>query len=194
MIDLGKYGKHTQAILLYIYDNNEIPITRLSELVKNSQTYSRTVHLLENDGIIKSREFVHNRLYRMISLTDKGKALAESLKQTEQVLSSSDSSPLHILPPNYEDQFKNLSSNAHLNVLDDRIAIKELNFDGADHDRVVLIHLKLNGNNIVRLWCEVDQTFDCVHTKYAWSLHDVQAMVQIQYARGNINKADSNGN
>lgn len=193
MIDLGKYGKHTQAIIIFIYDNNEIPITRLSELVKNSQTYSRTVHLLEEDGIIKSREFIHNRLYRMISLTDKGKALAESLKRTEQVLSS-DSSSLHILPPHYEDQFKNLSALTHLNVLDDHIAIRDLNFDGAGHDRVAFVYVKLNGNNIMRLWCEADNTYECVHTKYAWSLPDVQAMVQNQVLKRNIKKADSNGN
>ena len=194
MIDLGKYGKHAHSILLYIYEHNEIPITRLSELVKTSPTYTRTVELMASDGLINSREVIRHRRYRLISLTDKGKALAESLIRTEQELSISNSSPLYTLPPNYEGQFKNLSADTHLNALDDRIAIKELNYDSADHDRVVFVHLKLDGNNIVRLWCEVDQTFDCVHTKYAWSLPDVQATVQNQVLKQNMKKVDTDGN
>ncbi len=188
MIDLGKYGKHAHSILLYIYEHNEIPITRLSELVKTSPTYTRTVELMASDGLINTREIIRHRRYRLISLTDKGKALAESLIRTELELSTSNPSPLHTLPPNYEDQFKNLSADTHLNALDDRIAIKELNYDGAGHDRVVFVYVKLNGHNIMRLWCEEDQAFNCVHTKYAWSLPDVQAMVQKQVLKGNIKK------
>lgn len=193
-MDIGKYGKHAQAILLYIYDNQEIPITQLSKLVKNSQTYSRTVHLFEEDGIIKSRELIHNRRYVMISLTDKGKALAEGLRKAEQEVFKENASEISTLPSNYDDQFKNLSVLTHANTLDDHIAIKDLNYDGAGHDRVVYVYIKPNGDNILRLWCEVDKTYNCVHTRYAWSLPDVQAMIQIQYAKGNINKVKSNGN
>lgn len=195
MIDLGKYGKHAHSILLYIYEHNEIPITRLSELVKTSPTYTRTVELMTSDGLINSREVIRHRRYRLISLTDKGKALAESLIRTEQELSTSNCSSLHILPPNYEDQFKNLSADTHLNAPnDDHIAIKELNYDGAGHDRVVFVYVKLNSHNIMRLWCQADQAFDCVHTKYAWSLPDVQAMVQNQVLKGNIKGVDPDGN
>ena len=194
MIDLGKYGKHAHSILLYIYEHNEIPITRLSELVKTSPTYTRTVELMASDGLINSREVIRHRRYRLISLTDKGKALAESLIRTEQELSAPNSSPLHTLPPNYEGQFKNLSVNTHLNALDDRIAIRDLNYDGTGHDRVVFVYVKLNGNNIMRLWCEADNTYECIHTKYAWSLPDVQAMVQNRVLKDNIKRVDSEGN
>ncbi|WMT53537.1 hypothetical protein [Ferroplasma acidiphilum] len=72
--------------------------------------------------------------------------------------------------------------------MDDHVAIEEHNYDLQGHDRVVFVYVKLNGNNIMRLWCDVDNTYDCVHTKYAWSLPDVQAMVEIQYAKGNVNR------
>jgi len=192
-MDIGKYGKHAQAILLYIYDNQEIPITQLSKLVKNSQTYSRTVHLFEEDGIIKSRELIHNRRYVMISLTDKGIKLAEGLRKAEQEVFGGNNSEVPTLPSNYDDQFNNLSVLTPMNA-HDYIAVKDLNYDGTGHDRVVYVYIKPNGNNILRLWCELDKTYNCVHTRYAWSLPDVQAMIQIKCAKVNIKKVDRSGN
>ncbi len=179
---MAKYGKRGQDILFYLYDHGEVPLTYLHNITKSTHTYYRVIKLFESDDIVKSREKIHNRKYILISLTDKGKAFAESLKETEKRLND------YTLPPNYEAQFKNLSAMTHLNVLDDHIAIHEINYNGKGDDRVVFVYVKLNGNNILRLWCEVHQTYECVHTKYAWSLPDVQAMIQIQRDRGNINR------
>ena len=64
------------------------------------------------------------------------------------------------------------------------------NLDRSGDDRVVFVYVKLNGNNIFRLWCEFDNTYDCPHTRFAWTLPDVQAMVQNQVLRGNLKKVN----
>ena len=192
MVQISKYGKRAEDILFYLYNNGEVPLTYLKNIVSSSYTYYRVIQLFEFDGIVKSRERIHNRKYILISLTDKGKAFAESLKRTEDDLSSSDSHFIFTPPSDFQDQYKHMSALTHLNVLDDHIAIRDVNFDGEGHDRVVYVYVKLNGHNILRLWCEVDNTFDCWHTRFAWSLPDVQAMIQIQYAKGNINRVQAN--
>lgn len=188
MVQIAKYGKRAQDILFYLYDHGEVPLTYLNNIIKSTHTYYRVIKLFEADGIVKSRERIHNRKYILISLTDKGKALAESLKETEQKFLDES----YTIPQNFHDRFKNLS--AHSNTLDDHVAIHEINYDSKGHDRVVFVYVKLNGNNIMRLWCEVDQTYECIHTQYAWTLPDVQEIVEIQYLQVNINRENQNGN
>ena len=81
--------------------------------------------------------------------------------------------------------------NAKMNKLE-RIAIKEVNFDRAGHDRIVHVYLTPDENNIIRVKCEVDNTFDCWHTKFAWTLPDIQEKVQRKYdiltAGGRLNE------
>ena len=118
-----------------------------------------------------------------------GHAVALKLKETLEAAEGIDSEKNILeVSSNYDSQFRNLSIHGSLNVLDDHIAINETNWDRLGHDRVVNLYVKPNRNNILRLWCEVDQTYECVHTKYAWSLPDVQAMVQNQVLKGNIKK------
>ena len=87
---------------------------------------------------------------------------------------------------------KYMSILTHVNVLSDHIAIQELNYDKKGHDRVLFIYVKVNGNGVLRLWCEVDNSYSCWHVKYAWTLPDVQEMIQNQYSKGNIRKLDEN--
>ncbi|WMT51255.1 MAG: hypothetical protein RE471_09790 [Ferroplasma sp.] len=188
MINLELYGKYAYEIIRYLDTHKDAKKTDLFEVTKNVSTLYRTLDKLQKADIINARERVNGRRYIFLSLTDQGKRIAEGLRKAEQEVSGGQLPGRHVLPPNYTDQFKNLSALTHLNVLDDHVAIEEHNYDLLGHDRVVFVYVKLNGNNILRLWCEVDQTFECVHTKYAWSLPDVQAMIQIQRDRGNIKK------
>lgn len=59
--------------MFYLYNNGEVPLTYLKNIVSSSYTYYRVIQLFESDGIVKSRERIHNRKYILISLTDKGK-------------------------------------------------------------------------------------------------------------------------
>ena len=146
----------------------------------------KTLAALEKDKFISmSEKFLGRRTY-VISLTGKGVEVSKMLQNIFEVAKDNyNEIDIHTLPPNYEYQFKNLSTPTHPDVLNDRIAINETNFDGTGEDRVVYVYAKFDENNILRLWCELDNTYDCVHTRYTWTLPDVQAMVEIQYAKGN---------
>ena len=194
IMDLSKYGKHGSSLLLYLLDNREVPITDFSKLHISSHTYYRSLSYLESDGLVKRKERIKGRKLVLYSLTDKGRSVATNLKQAQEVsegklTTNENESPVITLSKSDYEKFhqkvRNLSVLSHFNVLDDHIAIRESNYDKKGDDRVVFVYVKLNGNGIMRLWCEEDQSFDCWHVKYAWTLPDVQAMVQYQIRNGN---------
>lgn len=59
----------------------------------------------------------------------------------------------------------------------ERIAIMDLSDGIPGH--WIYVYFKPDEKNIIRLWCSKDKTFRCVHTKFAWSIPDVQEKVQI---------------
>jgi DNA-binding PadR family transcriptional regulator len=181
--------KHAISVLLFLLDKGSVKQNELLEVIPSNLTIEKLGNSLEEAGLINITHQMMGRKIFIYSLSERGHAVALKLKETLEAVDgiSSEKNILEI-PSNYDSQFRNLSMHGSLNVLDDRIGINETNWDRAGHDRVVFIYVKLNENNIMRLWCEVDNTYDCVHTKYAWSLPDVQAMVQVQYARGNVKK------
>ncbi len=186
--------KHAISVLLFLSERGSVKQNELLEVIPSNLTIEKLSNSLKEAGLINITHQMMGRKIFIYSLSERGHAVALKLKETlEAAEEINNERNILEVPPNYDSLFRNLSIQGRLNVLDDHIAINETNWDRAGHDRVVLVYAKLNGHNIMRLWCEVDNTYDCVHTKYAWSLPDVQAMVEIQYARGNIKKADSNG-
>ena len=206
MINLQPYGKFAYDIIRFLDENKDVKVTDLLNVVKSADTLYRTLPKMKAADIIIEKDRVDKRRFVYIYLTEKGKRIADGLRKAEQEASQdtsqrtfSDAPPgitlgksqehaVHTMPSNFEDQFKNFSAMTHFNVLGDHIAIRDVNFDGAGHERVVYVYVKLNGHNILRLWCEVDNTFDCPHTRFAWTLPDVQEMVQIERDKGNINR------
>ena len=107
-------------------------------------------------------------------LTEKGTELCRSLGMSKNTT--------YELPPSFIEESKNLSAMVHFNVKDDHIAVAEHNYDGTGKYRIVYVYTKPNGHNVMRLYCDVDESFDCVHTRFAWTLPDVQAMMEKLYA------------
>ena len=187
--------KHAISVLLFLLDKGSVKQNELLEVIPSNLTIEKLGNSLKEAGLINITHQIMGRKIFIYSLSERGRAVALKLKETLEAAEGINSEKNILgVPSNYDSQFRNLSIQGSLNVLDDHIAINETNWDRLGHDRVVNLYVKLNGNNILRLWCEVDQTYECVHTKYAWSLPDVQAMVQNQVLKGNIKKADLNGN
>jgi hypothetical protein len=44
----------------------------------------------------------------------------------------------------------------------------------------------------MRLWCDVDNSYNCWHVKYAWTLPEVQKWVQLHYQKGDIKDIEDN--
>ncbi len=174
MIDISKYGKNAGKILGYIYSHGKIHITDLRSVVSSPSTYTRAIGLMESDGIVEVETKVIGRVAKFVSLTEKGREICQKLVDPEE--------RAYEIPADFQGEFKSLSAMVHFNVKDDHIAISEHNYDGSGKYRIVYVYTKPNGHNVMRLWCDVDQTFDCVHTRFAWTLPDVQAMVERVYA------------
>ena len=192
-MDISKYGSHATSILIYLLDHQDVPVTKFTKQFHISPpTAYRTLSKLEEDNLIVRKEILKKRRLVKISITDKGREVALTLSKLELV----DNKPPDVIKLRQEDYLnfsqntKNISVLSHLNVLDDHVALHEENYDHNGHDRVIFVYVKVNGNGIMRLWCEVDNSYSCWHVKYAWTLPDVQAMVQYQIRNGNARGTD----
>ena len=181
--------KHAISVLLFLLDKGSVKQNELLEVIPSNLTIEKLGNSLKEAGLINITHQIVGRKIFIYSLSERGHAVALKLKETLETAEgiNSEKNILEI-PPNYDSQFGNLSIHGSLNILNGHIAIEEHNYDMSRHDLVVSVYVKLDGHNILRLWCDVDRTFDCVHTRYAWSLPDVQEMVEVQYAHGNIRK------
>jgi len=180
--------------------------TSKSDLLKVSSmhTINNILSQLEKEGYVNvEEEFIGRRTY-LISLTPKGRAVAEQLKRAEEAAEgiSTEEIPeiktetdekgekIYVLTPEYrktvEERRKKLSALIHVNVLDDHIAFKETNYNESGKDRIVTVYVRLNGNGILRLWCDADETYDCWHTNEAWALPEVREMYFNQVRKGNV--------
>ena len=186
--------KHVSSLLIFLLGKDSVHKTDLVSVVHSNTSVDKLVNELKNEGFLSvRREFAGRNTY-YISLTEKGKTTAEKLKEAQEVsegkpTTNENDNPVISLSKSDYQEFKknvrNLSVLSHFNVLDDHIAIREYNYDKQGNDRVVFVYVRVNGNGIMRLWCEVDNSFTCWHVKFAWTLPDVQAMVQYQIRNGN---------
>lgn len=152
MINLENYGKHAYGIILYLDKHNEAKKTDLLEVTNNVSTLWRTIDKLQQYGIIKSRNEFHNRRLVFVSLTDKGKEIANRIKNAEN----------------------SINDISILKIKDGCIAIEDENLD-----RPLKINIKKGRNGIFRLYCDLDKKYECRHTNYLWTIPEVQAMIQL---------------
>lgn len=169
-------------ILDYLSDGKVANKSEISGFVKNWLSIDKILDKMEKEGLISVKEQRAGGWVYHIQITPKGAAFAAQLKKADQLGKQGN----YEMPPDFDKEFEGLSAMTHLNVLDDHIAITEHNYDGTGRDRVVMVYVKLNGRGFMRLWCEVDDAYECRHTRYAWTLPSVQEMVQIQRDKGNM--------
>ena len=186
--------KYAFSVLRTIYSNNgSVKKKDLASVVKSHQVLDNLLDALQKDGYIEiSSNKIGPRVYS-ISLTEKGRNASSKFQSIDTPQNENDNHVITLSKSDYQEfkkNVRNLSVLSHFNVLDDHIAIREYNYDKQGNDRIVFVYVKLNGNGIMRLWCEVDNSFSCWHVKYAWTLPDVQAMVQYQIRKGNAKGVD----
>ena len=183
IMDISIYGKHGSSILLYLLHNGEIPITDFSALGISPHSYYRSLSLLQSDGLVKRREKIDRRKIVLISLTDKGRAVARKLKEAEEVADQDSDGVIHIdgeeinvaLTPEERENSQYLKFLFHFNVMDNHITVEEA--VPGKSKRLFNIYLKQNCHGDFRLWCEQDDSFDCWHVKQAWGYPEVQEMM-----------------
>ena len=172
--------KYASSVLLFLLKNDNAKKGDLIQVVHSNTTVDKLVRELEIEGFISvSSEFAGRRTYK-IQLTNKGRKIAEQLKLADNIEKGIELTKYEI-PEDFGENFRNMSAMVHFNVKDDHVAVTEHNFDGSGNERIVYIYTRPNGHNILRLWCDVDKSFDCKHTQFAWTLPDVQEMVEIKF-------------
>ncbi len=122
-----------------------------------------------------------------VSLTPKGRSVAEQLKKAEDVAKGE---PIQISDQEardwaekFRDATKGLSLLYHVNVFDNHVTIAHEK-DGKL--RVLNVYVRVNGRGVMRLWCEEDESFECIHVQYAWTLPKVQEMYANNLRNGEV--------
>ncbi len=77
--------KYAVDVLKYILQKGRIKKSDLLEIITSSWTLDKLIPKLEKDGLISLSESVVGRRTYSISLTPKGRAVAEQLKKTDEV-------------------------------------------------------------------------------------------------------------
>ena len=83
-----KKSGYEDEILKFIYTNYqdvEIPMTKLQDIITSYYTVTSSVGSLYESGLVNKREVVSGRKTIMISLTKKGREVAEQLKRAEAI-------------------------------------------------------------------------------------------------------------
>ena len=172
--------KYSKSVLLQIYSFNE-PIAKkdLGKVVKSHQVLDNLLINLERDGYIHiSSNIVGPRVFK-ISLTDKGRAVAQKLKEAEDV--SEGIIPIgdvdtNIKPtPEVRENSKRLKFLFHFNVMDNHITLEEAEPGKSSH--LFNIYIKQNSHGGFVLWCEADDSTTCWHVREALTYPQVQEMM-----------------
>ena len=172
----GIISDRAHRLLNKLYSaKGEVVKTSLLTLVSNSYSLDRYLKELSDRGLINIREEKIVRRTFYISLTPKGRLVAEQLRKAEELMvTSSDEIDVKLSDDEVE-KAKNLTMLFHVNVMDDHITVEEVKPGKAS--RIFNIYIKQNGNGEFRLWCEHDNSYECWHVKAAWTYPHVQKMM-----------------
>ena len=152
--------EQSQKILYELLDGDK-KISHFLPIANNSyHTLRNKIKKLKEAGLIKTME---KRRYGdkgpktiVVSLTERGKVVAEQLRNAEKLAK---------LTPEEIERFKRMRALIHVNVYEDHITIMDI---GWEDERVVNIYARPKGD-VVYFWCDVDEDTDCYHIQYMFA-------------------------
>ncbi|PYB68526.1 hypothetical protein DMB44_04115 [Thermoplasma sp. Kam2015] len=177
--------KYATSMLLFLLDRSNAKQYELLDIIPSNMTIEKLSKLMEEAGLIEiKRKFAGHRYYSF-SLTPKGRAVAEQLKKAQEIAENPDAEKHE--PAKQDIQKIEITEEAtkrvadlrllfHVNVMDDHVTIEEIP-QGGGRPRIFNVYVKRNGHGDFRLWCEQDNSFDCVHVEVAWTYPEVQRMM-----------------
>ena len=197
---------YAKSVLIELLRKDGVPITTLQKIVTSYNTVKKLIDSFEKDGFAEKKELMIGRKTFQVRLTPKGRAVAVALGIAEAIAKGDieeeyrlkreqekysnpvvmDDIPLTFNRDTWNARMKRMREMYHVNVYEDHITVTERNMDGLEKDRIINIYLKVNGKGVLRLWCEYDEDFVCPHVDYAWTLPEIQEMVQGQKEKGNL--------
>ncbi len=151
--------RYSKDILIKLLDEKEaVPISKLHKYSKNYYAFKNVIKKLEEDGLVKTEEKVMGRKTIYVSLTEKGRAVAEKLKEAEEVARMS--------PEELKEQRKRIHWIVDINTYEDHITAYDIHQGKKESFN---IWIKPNGKYLL-LYCDRCHSFDCYHVD--WAVHD----------------------
>ena len=166
--------KYAKSVLLELFNKSPLMKSDFYKVVKSHQVLDNVLESLSEEGYLTiSSNKIGPKAYT-ITITEKGRKVAEQLMNAQL---AAEGKPLQAsLSEEQLEKVKNLHLLIHVNVYDDHITVLEKLPSGPD--RIINVYVKENGQRgIFRLWCELDESFDCWHAQAAWSYPEVQEMM-----------------
>ena len=143
--------RYSKSILLKLLDEKkDLTITQFLDIVNSYKTIKDIIKKLEEDGLVRIEEKVMGRKTIYVSLTEKGRAVAEKLKEAEEVAK---------VKPEDLEKYKNLHALQHFNMYQDHVTITDISMQGV---RYVNIYARPRGN-VLYFYCEYCGSDDCYH-------------------------------
>ena len=180
--------KHVAGILQFLAGKGTAKRNEMLEVVPSNAYLDKILPELEQAGLISIETKIMGRKIIFISITPKGRAVAEQLRNAEEAVQGEmvieiSNKELNDWTEKFKEATKGMSLLYRVNVFQDHITIKE---DKDGGSRVISIYVKVNGHNIKRLWCDLDESFECIHAGYAWTLAKVQEMYANNIMSGGV--------
>lgn len=177
---------HRQLIFRYLLEHGVVNKSELSAVITSPPILNREIEKMEKDGLVIINESRIGRRTFKVELTETGKETAYQLKRAEETAKgmTMDERVTIKMPADWKDRFKGLSAMTHLNVLDDHVAIQEIDSSGKTTS-VVMVYVK-RINSHFELWCEKDESKECKHVDFAWSLPQMRALIEEHLKKGKI--------
>lgn len=186
---------HANRILVFLLENGQIKKTDLLGVISSSDSLSKSLRELQSQGLINIHTIVLGRKVVHVSLTPTGRSVAEQLKKAEErakgVVINEQEGRAEIpaetaeeWAKKFREVTKGMSLLYHVNVYEDHVTIGQ---EIAGKKHVINVYTKVNGKGLLQLWCEEDESFDCVHVTYAWTIPKVREMFQNAVRDGRVN-------
>jgi len=181
--------KHVAGILQFLASKGTVKRNEMLEVVPSNAYLDKLLPELERIGLVSIETKMIGRKIIFITITLKGRQVAEQLKRAEEAAKGQLSVQIsdqeaRDWAERFRETTRGMSLLYHVNVFEDHITIGQ-DVDGKT--RVINIYVKVNGNGIMRLWCEEDESFECIHVQYAWTLPRVQEMYANNVKDGRVN-------
>jgi DNA-binding PadR family transcriptional regulator len=173
-------SKYVKEILEYLAAKGTVNKSSLIPITHGIVTLERLLPKMVEDNLITIKK--DKKKFRVyISITPKGLEILRKLRNIDasERLDIKTQKSIEI-PEGLGQKIMELRSKMaaliHLNVLDDHISLIEKNYDGSGKDRIVDIYVKETKKKL-RLWCSLDESYECYHVMVAWGLPEVQDLI-----------------
>lgn len=173
--------KYARSVLQRLLEKEVFMKSDLFDIVTSNQVLDKLLDSLKEDGYIIKELSPYGRRTYSISLTPRGRIIAEQYKKADDAAKGAtiyeDEGRIEVrAPEEWREKWKNLKALFHVNVYEDHVTIIEASDHGKVKERAFNIYTRENGRDHLRLWCEEDESFDCYHVGYAFTLAPVQDM------------------